>query len=95
MPTEIASLVQSATKVIPVALDLVRTVARRVKEIEDGAQPFVETEQGASPYAIALREIIQGKLPAQSSENAESIKMRVDLDRLAAEQFPALSAHSR
>jgi DNA-directed RNA polymerase subunit omega len=60
---------KEAQKVINDANLLINVVSRRVKQLRRGSRPLVESLEKLNPEDIALREIIEGKIQYEFSEN--------------------------
>ncbi len=60
---------KEALKVIPDANLLINVVSRRVKQLKRGNRPLVESLEKLSSEDIALREIIDGKISFEISDN--------------------------
>ncbi|MDR0393111.1 MAG: DNA-directed RNA polymerase subunit omega [Puniceicoccales bacterium] len=56
------SLVDEAKKVIPNPNILINLVSKRVKQLKNGAEPWIHSLEKLSLEDIALREIIEGKI---------------------------------
>ncbi|HUJ43249.1 MAG TPA: DNA-directed RNA polymerase subunit omega [Opitutaceae bacterium] len=61
--------IKEAQKVIPDPNILINVVSRRVKQLKRGSRPLVESLEKLAPEDIALREIIEGKINHEISEN--------------------------
>ena len=57
-----SELVDEAAKIIPEPPILINLVSRRVKQLNMGRPPLVETDHRMGTADIALTEIIQGKI---------------------------------
>ncbi len=68
-----SNLLVAATKVIPLTELLVNMVSRRVRQLNKGHRPLVETPPGMGIADIALTEIIEGKLTSQPVEQSDAI----------------------
>jgi len=60
---------KDALKVIPDPNLLINVVSRRVKQLRRGSRPLVESLEKLTSEDLALREIIDGKISFESSEN--------------------------
>ena len=47
---------------------LVGTVAKRAREIIDGAEPLVDTKDGEKPLSIAIDELNQAKIKVEAED---------------------------
>ena len=65
-----SDLVEEAQKVIPEPPLLINVVSRRVKQLNLGRTPLVETNHRMGTADIALCEIIQGKITAEDVEES-------------------------
>ena len=63
--------IKEAQKTIPDANLLINVVSRRVKQLRRGSRALVESLEKLSPEDIALREIIEGKISFEISDDAE------------------------
>ncbi|MFT3782072.1 MAG: DNA-directed RNA polymerase subunit omega [Nibricoccus sp.] len=61
--------IKEAQKVIPDSNLLINVVSRRVKQLRRGSRALVESLEKLSPEDIALREIIEGKISFDMTEN--------------------------
>src|ERR1700728_3570066 len=66
-----ASLLEEASKKIPVPQVLVNVVSRRVRQLSAGHRPLIETTPRMGFSDIALTEIIQGKLTYEEAPPEE------------------------
>ena len=57
-----------AKRVIPDATVLINVVSRRVKQLKRGHRPLVESLERLDPEDIALREVIEGKISYEFTE---------------------------
>jgi DNA-directed RNA polymerase subunit omega len=57
-----ASLIEEASKKIPVPQVLINVISRRVRQLSAGHRPLIETTPRMGFSDIALTEVIQGKL---------------------------------
>lgn len=57
-----SELVEKASEVMPDPQVLINMVSRRVKQLNDGRAPLVETVPSMGAADIALTEIIEGKI---------------------------------
>lgn len=62
-------LVEEASKVITEPPVLINMVSRRVKQLNQGRSPLVDVEPRMGAADIALKEIIEGKIVSDLSEN--------------------------
>lgn len=60
---------KDALKVIPDPNLLINVVSRRVKQLRHGSRPLVESLEKLTSEDLALREIIDGKISFEYSEN--------------------------
>ena len=63
-------LVEEASKIIPEPPTLINMVSRRVKQLNLGRPALVEVEPRMGQADIALREIIEGKIVVDDSEES-------------------------
>jgi DNA-directed RNA polymerase subunit omega len=61
--------IKEALKVIPDPNMLINVVSRRVKQLRRGNRPLVESLEKLSSEDVALREVIEGKISFEVSEN--------------------------
>ncbi|MDD2764749.1 MAG: DNA-directed RNA polymerase subunit omega [Opitutaceae bacterium] len=61
--------IKEAQKIIQDPNILINVVSRRVKQLKRGSRPLVESLEKLSPEDIALREVIEGKIQHELSEN--------------------------
>jgi len=66
-----SDLVEEAQKVIPEPPVLINLVSRRVKQLNLGRTPLVETNHRMGAADIALQEIIQGKIAPEDLEEED------------------------
>jgi DNA-directed RNA polymerase subunit omega len=59
---------KEAKRVIPDATVLIIVVSRRVKQLKRGHRPLVESLERLDPEDIALREVIEGKISYEFTE---------------------------
>jgi len=64
--------IREAQKVIPDPNILINVVSRRVKQLNLGQRPLVESLERLSPEDTALREIIEGKITYELYEPEEN-----------------------
>ena len=64
-----SDLVEEAQKIIPEPPLLINVVSRRVKQLNTGRSPLVETNPRMGTADIALQEIIEGKVTVDDSED--------------------------
>ena len=57
-----AKNIDAASKIVPETQILINMVSRRVRQLNSGSRPLVETDPGERIADIALREIAEGKL---------------------------------
>ena len=57
-----SELVEKASEVMPDPQVLINMVSRRVKQLNDGRAPLIETVPSMGAADIALTEIIEGKI---------------------------------
>ena len=65
-----SDLVVEASKVIPEPPVLINLVSSRVKQLNLGRTPLVETDHRMGAADIALTEIIQGKISVEERDDA-------------------------
>lgn len=63
-----SDLVEEAQKVIPEPPILINMISRRVKQLNLGRTPLVETNHRMGTADIALQEIIQGKITPEEAD---------------------------
>lgn len=51
---------------------LINIVAKRIKQLYQGARPLIENTEGLTPTEIAVRELSQGKIGFRRSPESES-----------------------
>ncbi|OHE81103.1 MAG: DNA-directed RNA polymerase subunit omega [Verrucomicrobia bacterium RIFCSPLOWO2_12_FULL_64_8] len=61
--------IKDAQKIVHDPNILINVVSRRVKQLKRGSRPLVESLEKLSPEDIALREIIEGKIQHEITEN--------------------------
>ena len=61
--------IKEAQKTIRDPNILINVVSRRVKQLKRGSRPLVESLEKLAPEDIALREIIEGKINHEITEN--------------------------
>jgi DNA-directed RNA polymerase subunit omega len=64
-------LVEKASSVMPDPQILINMVSRRVKQLNDGRSPLIETVPTMGAADIALTEIIEGKIKLAEPEPVE------------------------
>jgi len=64
-----SDLVEEAQKIIPEPPVLINMVSRRVKQLNMGRSPLVETDHRMGAADIALKEIIEGKIAVEEVED--------------------------
>jgi DNA-directed RNA polymerase subunit omega len=67
-----SDLVVAASKVIPEPPVLINLVSARVKQLNMGRSPLVRTDHRMGAADIALTEIIEGKIGADTAEEEEA-----------------------
>ena len=60
--------IEAASKVVPEPQILINMVSRRVRQLNSGSRPLLETDPGEGLADVALREIAQGKLGLSEGE---------------------------
>ncbi len=60
---------REANKVITDTNLLINVISRRVKQLRRGSRALVESLEKLSPEDIALREVIEGKISFELSQN--------------------------
>ena len=63
-----AKNIDAASKIVPETQILINMVSRRVRQLNSGSRPLVETDPGEGIADIALREIAEGKLGLAEAE---------------------------
>ena len=63
-------LVEQASKIVPEAPILINMISRRVKQLNLGRQALVEVEPRMGQADIALKEIIEGKVIVDETEES-------------------------
>lgn len=66
-----SDLVEEASKVIPEPPVLINLVSARVKQLNMGRTPLVQTDHRMGAADIALTEIIEGKIAVEDPEGDE------------------------
>jgi len=70
-----SQFVEAAAKVVPDAPMLINAVSKRVRQLNAGAHPLVESDPSMDTADIALHEIAEGKIdviiPPEEPEAAE------------------------
>lgn len=61
--------IKEAQRVVQDPNVLINVVSRRVKQLKRGSRPLVESLEKLSPEDIALREVIEGKINHEITEN--------------------------
>ena len=60
-----SQLIDEAAKILPDPQILINVISKRVRQLNSGHRPMVETGPFTSAGDIALTEVIEGKLSAQ------------------------------
>ncbi len=66
-----SELVEKASEVMPDPQVLINMVSRRVKQLNDGRAPLIDTVPSMGAADIALVEIIEGKIKLAETPAAE------------------------
>ncbi|NNE93433.1 MAG: DNA-directed RNA polymerase subunit omega [Verrucomicrobiales bacterium] len=66
-----SELVEEAQKIVPEPPLLINMVSRRVKQLNLGRTPLVETDHRMGSADIALKEIIEGKIAVDDLEDED------------------------
>ncbi|NRB74684.1 MAG: DNA-directed RNA polymerase subunit omega [Verrucomicrobiales bacterium] len=66
-----SDLVEEASKIIPEPPVLINLVSARVKQLNLGRAPLVQTDHRMGAADIALTEIIEGKIAVDEEENED------------------------
>ena len=66
-----SDLVEEASKVIPEPPVLINLVSARVKQLNMGRAPLVQTDHRMGAADIALTEIIEGKIQVEEKEEED------------------------
>jgi DNA-directed RNA polymerase subunit omega len=61
--------IDAASKIVPETQILINMVSRRVRQLNSGSRPLLETDPGEGFADIALREIAEGKLGLAEAES--------------------------
>lgn len=64
-----SDLVEEASKIIPEPPVLINLVSARVKQLNLGRSPLIQTDHRMGAADIALTEIIEGKIGVDESED--------------------------
>lgn len=64
-------LIKAARKIITDPYILVNVVSRRVKQLRHGSKPLVESLEKLALEDVALREIIEGRISYELSDDKE------------------------
>ena len=64
-----SDLVEEASKIIPAPPVLINLVSARVKQLNLGRAPLVQTDHRMGAADIALTEIIEGKIAVDEDED--------------------------
>ena len=89
--TPLDGWVKRASDIVPNSKEMVVLIARRVADLDAGAQPLIPVLADQDHSLTAIQELVARKIGPTPEDEAEQRRLRKFVERLADESFPSLA----